>query len=239
MASTDRKPPRFLFWAVVLGVAWGQFVLITGTLGEPTLANWTLLASIETAGLYTLVLYLMRGFWLPPLSRWPRRTAILLGIFNALIVEAVFWAFERLFGANGVAASHNLFLDWALTMPWYIGMVILFVRGQERSHLLPLVVFLLGGLYELGADGVVGGQVVPAIIGTPVNLLQSWLFLVTIAFWQFVIVYSSMVLPPAWVLASARTADSRGSSLVNGLLPLAWLVPYTLYLLIALVLFAR
>jgi hypothetical protein len=240
MEARAPKLVRYPSWLVVAGAIWGQAILIAGTVGNPTPKNITLTVSIEAAGLYTLILFLTRPFWLPLLSSVGRFAAIALGIFNALLIETEFWAFERFFGASGVAASPNLLLDWLLTMPWYLGMVIIFVRGQRRSRFPPWIVFLLGGLYELGADGVVGGQIIPLIIGQPVNLLQTWAFLLVAGFWKFILVYSSMVLPPTWILAAAK-ADERlpRRPWFDAFLPLAWLAPYTVYLLAALVLISR
>ena len=46
----------------------------------------------------------------------------------AALIESLFLAFQTLLKAKGVAAHQNLLLDLLLTMPWYIGMVIVFVR---------------------------------------------------------------------------------------------------------------
>jgi hypothetical protein len=121
-------------------------------------------------------------------------------------------------------------------MPWYIGMVILFVRGQARSRFSPLVLLLLCGLYEAGADGVVGGEVLPWISGHPVPLLHAWAFLLFIAIWEFIPVYSSMILPAAWVLSAASTPDPPPHHCWrDALLPLGWLLPYTVYLVLVLI----
>jgi len=225
--------PLFLIGA---GVLWGQVVLAAGTWRTPTPNNLTTFSAIETAGVYCLALFLTRRWWLPFLARRPALSAPAIGIFNAGLIEAEFWAYERLFGGSGVSASSNLLLDWLFTMPWYIGMVILFVRGQRRSRFPTVVLFLLGGLFETGADGVVGGQVMPWISGHPVALLSSWAFLVAIAFWEFILVYSSMILPPAWVIAAAFPGGSPPRRRWrDALMPLAWLVPYTAYLVLVLV----
>jgi hypothetical protein len=231
MEEIQKKPARWMNWVLIAGLLWGQFVLGTGTLKNPTPNNLTTFSAIETAGLYTLLLFLTRRRWLPLLARRPAINALVLGIINAALIEAEFWAFERFFGGSGVAASSNLLLDWLFTMPWYIGMVLLFVRGQRRSRFPTVVLYLLAGLYETGADGVVGGQVVPWISGHAVSLLSSWAFLIFISFWQFILVYSSMILPPAWVIGASSPGDlPPRRRWGDALLPLAWLVPYTIYL---------
>ena len=160
MDEVRKKPVRWLLWVLVAGTLGGQFVLISGTCRNPMPNNLTTCFAIESAGLYTLVLFLTRRAWLGLLARRPALVAPAIGSFNAAVIEAEFWAYERLFSGSGVAASSNLLLDWLLTMPGYIGMVLLFVRGQQRSRFPPMDFFLLGGLYEIGADGVVGGQVI-------------------------------------------------------------------------------
>ena len=236
MEETGKNPTRWLLWVLIAGLLWGQFILVIGTLKNPTPNNRTTFFSIETAGIYTFLLFLTRRGWLPILARRPAIRATTFGILNAALIEAEFWAFERFFGGKGIAASSNLLLDWLLTMPWYIGMLILFVHGQTRSRFPPVVLFLLCGLYETGADGVVGGQVLPWISGHAVPLLPAWGFLIFVAFWEFIPVYSSMILPAAWVISAASIPDPPPHRRQrDALLPLAWLLPYTVYLVLVLI----
>ncbi|MGD0706962.1 MAG: hypothetical protein ABSA51_00765 [Anaerolineaceae bacterium] len=236
MEEIRKKPARWPLWVLVAGLLWGQFVLAIGIHKNPTPNNLTTFSAIEAAGFYTLILFLTRRWWLPFLSRRPALCAPALGIFNAALIEAEFWTFERIFGGSGVAASSNLFLDWLLTMPWYIGMVLLFVRVQNRNRFPTIALFLFCGLYETGADGVIGGQILPWISGHEVSLPSAWAFLLFIAFWEFILVYSSMLLPPAWVIATTSPVDSPPQHRwQDALLPLAWLLPYTIYLFLVLI----
>jgi hypothetical protein len=230
------KSAPWPLWVLIAGVLWGQLFLIVGTLKDPAPNNLTVLCATETAGFYTLALFLTRRAWLPLFSRRSSWSAPLLGILNAGLIEAEFWAYERGFGGHGVAASGNLLLDWLFTLPWYAGMVLLFVRGQRRSRFRVVVLLLLSGLYELGADGVVGGQLLPWISGHGPPLLPALGFLLFIAYWEFIVVYSSMILPPAWVIeaASPLIPPPRGRW-QDALLPLAWLVPYAAFLILALI----
>lgn len=224
---------------VIFGLVLGPVMLIAATISEPTAENLTFLLAIPGSGLYTLVLYLMRRWWLPLLARRPLRNAMLFGIANAAVIETLFWAAERLMGAKGVAASDNLLLDLVMTMPWYIGMVIIFVRVQNRRRFPAAVVLLLGAVYEAGADGVVGGQVMPLLMGEPIDLLGSWVFLALAMFWEFIPVYSSMVLPPAWLIDKAPAAPpSSSAAWLDALKPLLWLLPFSVYLLALLVIIA-
>jgi hypothetical protein len=85
----------------------------------------------------------------------------------------------------------------------------------------------------------VGGQIIPLISNRPVDLVGSWLLLAALAFWQFIPVYSSMVLPPAWVLEGASSGSQQAATGGAGwhagleaLSPLLWLAPYTIYVII-------
>lgn len=232
-----RLAPRWLKTLLIIGLVWGQIVLIGSTIAEPTRENLTVLFSIEASGLYTVLLYFTRERWMPYFSRNKLRGAILVGIINAAVIETVFLVFEKIFGAEGIAAHPNLLVDWALTMPWYIGMVIIFSRIQEGYQYSDVAILLIGGVYELGADGIVGGQVIPILSGTVVNLAGSWIFLVLIAVWQFIPVYSSMLLPSAWLLDDMRTTNIRRGT--RWLRPLWWLIPFTIYLIAVMIYMSR
>lgn len=106
-------------------------------------------------------------------------------------------------------------------------------------------VLLLGGLYEVGADGFIGGGFAGDILGPAFYVMLPLLF-----FWLFIPVYSSMVLPPAWVIETLpRPAIQdiirpqrrwlRVFAPVPGrpawrdaLRPLLWLIPFVGYLIV-------
>ncbi len=220
---------KVVFW----GSLWGILVLLLSVLLEPTPENFTLAVSILLSGIYTGFLYLSKRYWLPKISKKPIRSAILLGSFNAAVIETLFLVIEKAFGASGIAAHPNLLLDLVMTMPWYIGMVWIFVNVQKQENFSPAAVLLFGAIYEFGADGIVGGQIIPMIMGEPVNLITSLFFILILAFWQFIPVYSSIVLPPAWILESSQLEALQTKPLWRrGLLPLVWLIPFILYLIV-------
>jgi len=223
-----RRNPRWLKIFVIVGAIWGMIVLIIATFTEPTPENLTLFFSITGSGMYTYLLYRTRDRWMPHLADKPLRNAILLGIFNAAVIEALFLVIEKLFGASGVAAHPNLLIDLVITMPWYILMVYSFCRIQERYQYSDAAILLIGAVYELGADGIIGGQVMPILSGTVVNLWQNWAFLLIFSIWQFIPVYSSMLLPSAWLLDDIPQTNIRKAT--RWMRPLWWLVPFTIYL---------
>jgi hypothetical protein len=238
-----RGSPRWIRWLAIAGVAWALLGLGISLGSDRSPRNLTLVISIASSGAYTLLLYLSRRAWLPWLARRPVAGATAIGIFNAALVEALFLAVQTALGATGVAAHENLLMDWLITMPWYAGMVWIFVRVQRRERYSLAAVLLWGAAYEAGADGLVGGLVVPAILGSGPGLVQHLVFLAGLAFWQFIPVYSSLVLAPALVLdAAARRrvepAVPHPARFVSGLKPFAWLAAYTAYLLVILYLTA-
>ena len=218
---------------VFFGTLWGFAVLVLSVVMEPTPENFTLIVAIFLSGVYTWLLYLSKEIWLPGLSKSPIINAVILGSLNAAVIETLFLFVEKAFGAEGVSAHPNLFFDLLMTMPWYIGMVWIFVKVQKREQFSPAAVLLFGALYELGADGFIGGLIAPTFMGESANLINTLVLLLTVAFWQFIPVYSSLVLPPTWILEAAQpglTTDKPRWQ--RGFLPLLWLIPFTIYLII-------
>jgi hypothetical protein len=231
-----RRSPRWLRWLIIAGIAWALAALGISLASDRSPRNLTLVISIAASGAYTLLLFATRRAWLPWLARRPVAGATALGIFNAALIEALFLAVQTVLGAEGVAAHKTLLGDWLLTMPWYAGMVWIFVRVQRRERYSAAAVLLWGAAYEAGADGTVGGLIVPVILGNLPDPLGHLVFLFALAFWQFIPVYSSMVLAPAWVLDEAADVSiepvvSRPARFAPGLKPFAWLAIYTVYLL--------
>jgi len=222
---------KIVFW----GCLWGFGVLILAVLLDPTPENFTLGVSIFLSGLYTWLLYLTQECWIKRLRRKPMRNAILLGSLNAAVIEILFLVVEKAFGAAGVAAHPNLLVDLLLTMPWYIGIVWIFVKIQSRQPYPNSMVLLLGALYELGGDGIIGGILLPSLMGAPPDLLEFLILIPLAVFWQFIPVYSSIVLAPAWVLRAGLDVDRPDNPRVRaGFLPLLWMAPYLAYIISAL-----
>ncbi len=213
------------------GSLWGGGILLFAVILEPTPENITLAVSILLSGVYTWILFLTRGIWLKGLSKTPVINAVLLGSINAIVIETLFLFVEKAFGASGVAAHPNLLIDLLMTMPWYIGMVWIFVRVQKKERFSWSGVLLLGAVYELGADGFVGGVILPAVMGNPTNIIFFLVFTALAAFWQFIPVYSSMVLPASWILESMPSNPEK-PRWRQGLFPLLWLIPFTIYLIV-------
>ncbi len=225
---TTRAPSPWTRRIVLGGFIWAA-VIVALMLVEPVPEDRAIALGIVASGLYGWGFWLTRARWLLRLNRNPLRNAILLGSINAAVVETFFLIFEQLLGAEGVAAHPNLVIDLLLTMPWYIGMVVIFVRVQHRRRFSLWAVLLLGGLYEIGADGIIGGGATGAM-ASPLY----WLLLPSVAFWMFIPVYSSMVLPPALLVGTSPAPPKPLTpAWRDAIRPLWWLIPFFVYLVAA------
>ena len=223
---TLSRSGKIVFW----GCLWGFAVLILAIVLDPSPENYTLGVSILLSGIYTWLLYLTREGWIKGLLGKPIRNAILIGTLNAAVVETIFLVVEKVFGATGVAAHPNLAIDLLITMPWYIGLVWIFVLVQQQERFPAGAVLLLGAVYELGGDGIIGGLILPSLMGSPPNPLEFLILMPLVMFWQFIPVYSSIVLPPAWILETGPEKDLPAHPKIQkGFLPLLWMIPFLLY----------
>ena len=213
---------------VVLTPAW----VISGDVNDRTVA-----VSMLSCGLSTFVIWAFRDKLTGYVQRWSWSSKwkfVTIGSLGALWAEFVFWAWERGLGANGVAASPNLLVDWLVTMPWYILMVYLFWKVVTKHEYSWTQVIVLGGIYELAADGIGGGLLGG---GTSLALWPLIPLMVPI----FMIVYSIIVLPCAVLLkdevAKERAADQtprKYNKYVYALYPVLGMVPYYIIFIIAL-----
>lgn len=231
MPNTQSSSPRPARWLLRIGLVWAAFLLIMmGLGGNATLEDQTTALSIALSGVYTLLLAVTRRWWLPRMSTCPIRNAIWVGCINAIVIETLFLIVEKIIGSVGVAAHPNLLMDLLITMPWYIGMVIIFVHVQNRQRFSLSMVLLLGGFYEIAADGIVGGILSGTILTSGVVVLYP-----SVMFWLFILVYSSMVIPSSWIIALTPPPPKPNiPAWKDALRPWVWLVPYVIYLLILL-----
>lgn len=187
-------------------VAWSLFIC-----AGSTVAVWT----------YRDVLAGWFGRW----SASPKTKFVVLGSLGAAFAEYVFWQLERLYGITGVAASPNLALDLLVTMPWYMMMIALLWKVEIRYRYGPAELFVLGGVYELGADGLVG-----SVMGGTFSAITVPSLIALIPF--FSLVYAVMVIPCSAIMKdevdavrSSRPA-ATGNRYLYAMLPLLGLAPY-------------
>jgi hypothetical protein len=215
----SRKMNLFFIWVIFI-----VFLLFAWVIGESS-NDRTVAVSALVCGGSTFLFWSYKKRISIKSSLSPRVKFVLIGGLGAVWAEFVFWFFEKVFGASGVAASPVLALDLLVTMPWYIMMLFLLFKVETKYHYSYTEILLLGGLYELGADGIFG-QVLE-------GLTLSGLFLVVMVVPLFVIVYSIMVLPPSYLLRDEinriRETTPQGTHKYRyALLPLLGLIPYFL-----------
>lgn len=190
--------PRRLY---VLLVSVYAVILVPYTLFyDPAPYELTQLAAISTC-VGTLMFGIWRRvdlqkFW-RGLDMGPSMKLFLAGGLGAAFVETEYVAWEHVTGAVGAAASPNLAMDLLETMPWYL--LLLLFLGVALKHVRPSLfqLLLLGGVYELMSDGLLG-----SLIGG--TLTSGWLFLL-ILIPIFTLVYSPIVVLP--VLAVRKSYE--------------------------------
>lgn len=160
----------------------------------------------------------------------PGKRFVIIGGIGAALVETFFWAGERATGAVGVAASPDLAIDLLITMPWYLLMMALLWKVVTRYRYTLGHLLLLGGIYDVGADGIVGG-----ILGG--NLPPALLILLPLFLPLLIVVYSAIIVPAFLALRQEldgwpRTDEGSGwRKALYALLPLLGLTPYLVLVL--------
>lgn len=91
-------------------------------------------------------------------------------------------------------------------------MLIAFVRAQNRRRFSASTVLLLGPVYELGADGMEAQIIVVPFGDSQLLDPTSWFVRLARTFWRYILVYSSMVLPPAWLVVYAEQPEVPGQA---------------------------
>ena len=105
-------------------------------------------------------------------------------------------------------------------------MVVLFWQVLKKYNYSAKEILVLGGIYELGADGILGSilkgnliaGIITGIIGFPI----------------FIMTYSIIVLPPAYLLGKIGNNFQKAKNkqrYIYALLPLLGLIPYIFILL--------
>jgi hypothetical protein len=203
-------------------------LLIIAWLGGGDLNNRAVAVATLTCGLLAFVFWtfgqpLINYIVLRPWPKWLK--VLTVGLSGAIVIETVFWFWEKVIGAVGVSVSSNLLISIALTLPVYIMFLLLFWWIQKKYHYTTSEILVLGGIYQLGAETVMGTMFQGSLVW---GLVYG-----TIGLPIFMIVYSAMMLPLAMLVKMIRpTAVLRGEKrdrYLWGLLPLVGLLPFVLW----------
>ena len=225
--------PAILKYAVIAGILWGFVALLAGFVQAPFASNLALVEAYLASAFFTLLMYLSRRWWLDVLSGKGKLAAALAGIFCALVIETISWVTQIRAGTAVNTTDVNYWNNLLITIPWYIGWVLIFVQVQERRRFSWLALLLMGGLYKAIFVAVINLPVTARIMGGQISLLDSWIWLLRIGFWQYIVLYSSVVLVPAWILETRPVQPSALNSKpvwLDILRPGFWIIPYILFL---------
>ncbi len=217
---------------IIIGIGWGFTALIAGFLQAPYPSNLAVVEAYLASAFFTLLLFLTRRWWLEVLSGKGVLAASLAGIFCAMVVETVSWGTQMMAGANANVTSTNYLLNLLISMPWYIGLVVIYARVQERRRFSIPLLLLLGGLYKSLLIGIINVSTASVLMGDQVSLVNSWWWMIRIGFWQYIPIYSSIMLVPAWILETRRVEFSPKNykpAWLDAVRPAFWLFPYIAY----------
>jgi hypothetical protein len=197
--------------------------------------------AVIMSGLSTVIFWLMRDKLKDLINRWdisPKKKFIIIGSLGAAYIETIFWIVEKIGNFEGLAAHPNLFIDLIITMPWYITMIALLWKVEKKQKYSYLEILLLGGIYDLFADGFVG----QLFAGTLSLLVILQLFII---FPIFVLTYSFILLTPSYLLEDDIKSiqneiepDKGQNKLFLGLYPLLGLIILIIELFIIILLIA-
>ncbi len=125
------------------------------------------------------------------------RSFVVLGLFGAFIVETSIWGAQTVFHITGAAISSKPFVDLIMTLPFYATLTYLFskIALENENKLSWVTVIILGGIYEIFADGVFGNL----FKGDLLAILLSPLLLPV-----FVIVYAPIILVPYLIIFNPK-----------------------------------
>ena len=217
---------------IIAGMVWGFIALIVGFIQAPYSSNMAVVEAYLASAFFTLLLYLTRRWWLDVLAGKGILAAILAGIFCALVVETVSWGTQMMAGASANVTSTNYLLNLLISMPWYIGLVIIYVRVQERRRFSVPLLLLLGGFYKSLLIGIINASTASILMGDQVSLVNSWWWMIRIGFWQYIPIYSSIMLIPAWILETHPAEPSPKNfkpAWLDAIRPAFWLFPYIVF----------
>lgn len=226
-----RKPYLGLRIFVCIGVIYGITISLLGAAANTTGENIAIFFAIVLLGMYTLMLYFTRRLWVPPLiNEHTLRNAGLIAFANAVFVKTIILFLEQMLQSNTATTGLPAILNLLITLPWYAGLIYLFIPIQQKNHYHWTVVLLLAGLYEFILNLGVNGIMLPWLSGQPITIIDSFLELSLTGYWQFVILDSPIFFVIAWILEkfSSPTLPSK-SSFRQAFRPLVWIFPYLVY----------
>ncbi len=237
---SSRKPLKLLNILVLIGILFGLVVSILGAAYNTTTENITMLMSILFSGIYSLLLFFSRKYWVPFVAgENVFKNVSIFAIANALFIIFIGKLNEQLIKtASGIESTPSNF-NLLNSIPWLVGIILIFISVQKKHHFSWTIVLLLSGLYEFAVETVQNGILIPLLSGQSINFFNTVSDLFVLGFWQFVILHSPIYLVIFWSLEHSPIRDEeKKESWWNAFKPLLWLFPYSIYFLILFFIFS-
>ncbi len=229
----SRKPLKLLNILVLIGILFGLVISILGAAYNTTIENLTMLMSILFSGIYSLLLFFSRKYWVPFVTgeNVVKNTTI-FAVANTLFIIFIGKLNEQLVETSSSSVSMSSNFNLLTSIPWLVGIILIFISVQKKYHFSWTIVLLLSGLYEFSVETVQNGILIPLLSGQSINFFNTVSDLLVLDFWQFVILHSPIYLVIFWALEDSPIPEGKKERSGWGAFkPLLWLFPYSIYFL--------
>ncbi|MGV8026321.1 MAG: hypothetical protein AB2L18_07185 [Anaerolineaceae bacterium] len=230
----QKKSSKWLQILVIIGLVYGLGISILGAAANPSTENLTILMAIIFSGCYSLLLFLSRKFWISSISgeNAHRNTAI-FAIANAFFISFMVDLSAQLIQSSTAGESTISSSNYLVTIPWLIGIILLFIPVQKKYRFSWSILLLLSGLYEFISEIWLDGLLIPFLSGQTISFWYTFSDLLIFGFWQFAILYSPIFLVIGWIFGDLLVSEEeKKTPLLYALKPLVWILPFTIYFLI-------
>lgn len=160
-----------------------------------------------SAALYTFVFgFLLRRRLQPYIVQISNQKLAftLIGTVGAIFVETVVWVAQVYFKATGAAIHPNLLVDLLMTVPFYTLLCYFVAKWVIQLNFSWPMIAVTGGIYETGADGIVGNLIQLNFLGALISPVLIPVFMIT---------YSPIILVP--FLLAVRTVPTMSPAKKN------------------------
>lgn len=235
-----KKPVKWLQVIVIIGMISGLTISILGAAYNNTIENLTMLMVILFSGIYSLFLFLSRKLWVKLVTEGnAEKNVTIFAIANAFFIIFIGMFNERLIKSTSGSVSISSNFNLLTSIPWLIGIILIFVPIQKKQRFSWMIVLILSGCYEFVLETVQNGILIPFLSGQSINFLNTISDLLVLGFWQFVVLYSPIYLVIYWTFDYLPVSEKEKKKTGwDALKPLLWIFPYSIYFLILFLLFS-
>lgn len=230
----QKKPSKWLRILVIVGLVYGLGISILGNAANLSAENLIMLIAIIFSGVYSLLLFFSRKIWIPSVSgKNVHKNAAIFAIANAFFISFIVNLCAQLIQSSTVSASMISNSNLLVTIPWLIGIILLFIPIQKKFQFSWPIIILLSGLYEFIVEIWLNGLLIPLLSGQTISFWYIFSDLFLFGFWQFAILYSPVFLVIGWTFEDLSVSeDEKKNPLQRALKPVIWLLPFSIYFVI-------